>query len=185
MSASIDQYAEVAGQEVVDQLRQLAAPLRGMRVVNVNSARRGGGVAQILERLVPLMGDLGIDARWEVVTGDLAFFQCTKALHNALQGNPVAVSRTMLDAYERTNAHNAEALRDVLEPADVVFVHDPQPAPLLALLPDRKGRWIWRCHVDASHPHRPVWKYLRDFVALYDASVFSLLHGGTDRIMLG
>jgi trehalose synthase len=170
----LDEYAAVAGVDVVEHLRQLAAPLRGMKVVHVNSTRVGGGVAEILDKLVPLTRELDIDASWEVITGEGEFFDCTKGMHNALQGNRVDIAPHLLAAYEQTNAVNAERLRPLLEDADFVFIHDPQPAPLLSHCANRKGKWVWRCHIDASHPYRPVWKYLRNLVAPYDASVFSL-----------
>ncbi len=174
MSHLLEEYARVAGESAVDHLRQLSTPLEGMKVVHVNSTRVGGGVAEILEKLVPLKQELGIDATWEVIEGDAEFYATTKSFHNALQGNRVHISDEELRHYEEINEANAAALRPALEDADVVFIHDPQPAPLLGLMPDRKGIWIWRCHIDVSHPHRPVWRYLRDVVAGYDASIFSL-----------
>jgi len=174
MNALLEAYAEVAGADAVQHLVQLAAPLRGMKVVHVNSTRAGGGVAEILRKLVPLMQALEIDTRWEVITGDARFYQCTKAMHNGLQGQPAPLSDVLLKAYEDANVRTAETLAPVLREADVVFVHDPQPAALIRHLPDRRGKWVWRCHIDASHPQRGVWRYLRDHVAGYDASVFSL-----------
>ncbi len=171
---SIDDYAPVAGEEVIQHLRQLAIPLRGLKVVHVNSTRVGGGVAEILNRLVPLLKELGIDAHWEIVTGEKLFYQCTKNFHNSLQGKTAPVSDSLLMFFEKTNQENAETLRPILEDADLVFIHDPQPLPLLRWCPNRKGRWVWRCHIDLSHPYRPVWKYLRKFVVDYDASIFSL-----------
>lgn len=167
-------YADVAGEDVIDHLRQLAELLKGIRIVHVNSTRLGGGVAEILNKLVPLKQDLGIEVSWEVVTGEAEFYECTKSMHNALQGKRESIPDSLLKVYEETNARNAEQLRPVLEGADMVFIHDPQPLPLLRHFPDRKGKWIWRCHIDVSHPHRPVWKYLRRFAAEYDASIFSL-----------
>lgn len=171
---SIQDYAPVAGQEVIDHLRQLTRPLQGLKVVHVNSTMEGGGVAEILRELVPLKKELGIDVRWEVIHGGERFFECTKSFHNALQGKSVVVPDSMLQAYEKANEENAENLRSVLQEADVVFIHDPQPLPLLRWCPDRKGKWIWRCHIDMSHPFRPIWRYLRQFVLNYDASIFSL-----------
>ena len=170
----LEAYATVAGADVVEHLRQLAAPLKGKRVVHVNSTRLGGGVAEILAKLVPLTRELAIDAVWEVIEGGRAFFECSKTMHNGLQGDRVFLSDEALEVYQRTNADNAERLRDVLEQADFVFIHDPQPAALLQHCPRRRGKWIWRCHIDASHSSRHVWRYLRDIVAPYDASVFSL-----------
>ncbi len=174
MTGGLDRYAETAGPAVLDHLRQLARPLAGMRVVHVNSTRVGGGVAEILDKLVPFMQELGLTASWEVVAGDAAFYDCTKRFHNGLQGQPVEIPPRLLAGYEATNRENAERLAPVLREADFVFVHDPQPAPLLGCVGRGRGHWIWRCHIDVSHPFRPVWRYLRDFVGPYDASVFSL-----------
>ncbi len=174
MSGLLEAYAKAAGEDTISHLRQLSSTLNGMKVVHVNSTREGGGVAEILCRLIPLQQELGFDSRWEVITGDKEFYQCTKGFHNALQGNPVIVPERLLKEFEKTNRENAERMRDALEDADAVFIHDPQPAPLIKYFPNRKGKWIWRCHIDASQPYRPVWNYLRKFVAQYDTSVFSL-----------
>lgn len=174
MMSLLETYEQVAGTDVIAQLRQLAAPLAGAKVVHVNSTRVGGGVAEILTKLIPLTQELGIDTHWEVITGESEFFECTKGMHNTLQGNRIRIGESLLRVYEETNARNAEILQPKLQDADFVFIHDPQPAPLLGYFPSRKGKWVWRCHIDASHPYRPVWKYLHQFVAPYDASIFSL-----------
>ncbi len=173
-STMLDLYEKIVGEAVIGHLRQLAEPLADMKVIHVNSTKNGGGVAEILHQLIPLKRELGIDAKWEVITGDAEFYQCTKRFHNGLQGIPVGISKTLLDNYEKTNERNAEVLREELEDADIVFIHDPQPAALLQFCPDRIGRWIWRCHIDVSKPYRPIWKYLRKYVVNYDASIFSL-----------
>jgi trehalose synthase len=170
----LDQYAAIAGDDVIRHLRQLAEPLNGAKVVHVNSTREGGGVAEILAKLVPFKRELGIDARWEVIEGEEIFFDCTKRFHNALQGLSVDIPRALLKQYEDVNAANAERLAEVLGGADVVFVHDPQPAALIRHFPERRAKWVWRCHIDLSHPQRTTWRYLRSHVSLYDASVFSL-----------
>lgn len=174
MPTILEQYAGIVGEDVVDQLQQLVNPLKGIRVVHVNSTKKGGGVAEILDKLVPLKKELGIDVSWEIIEGNEEFFRCTKGFHNGLQGNRVDIPRSLTKAYEDANRENAEKLRDSLENADIVFIHDPQPAPLLDLCPGRKGKWIWRCHIDVSRPFRPVWKYLQNFIINYDASIFSL-----------
>lgn len=173
-TAMLERYSKIVGWDIIDQLHQLVRTLKGIKVVHVNSTRKGGGVAEILNKLVPLKQELGIDVSWEVIEGDAPFFQCTKNFHNALQGNKINVPQSLLRTYESTNERNAEALRSRLEDADIVFIHDPQPAPLLSFCPNRRGKWIWRCHIDVSRPHRPVWKYIRNFIEQYDASVFSL-----------
>ena len=170
----LEQYAQVAGPEVIDQLRQLGSKVSKARVVHVNSTKKGGGVAEILDRLVPLMQEVGVDAAWDIIDGPEEFYECTKSFHNALQGERVRVGTAHLKAYEEANERAAERLRPLLEPADFVFIHDPQPARLLSLCPNRKGKWIWRCHIDISRPFLPVWKYLRHVLAGYDASIFSL-----------
>jgi trehalose synthase len=170
----LDDYQAVTSTNVVQQLHQLAEPLKGAKVLHVNSTREGGGVAEILHKLIPLKQALGIDAEWEIITGKQLFYQCTKGFHNGLQGVHVNLSDKLLRGYEKTNKENAERLEDKLNEADFVFIHDPQPAPFLKFMPNRKGKWIWRCHIDASRPYRQVWKYLRQWITPYDASIFSL-----------
>ncbi|MGW8161628.1 MAG: glycosyl transferase family 1, partial [Desulfobulbales bacterium] len=167
-------YRDVTSATVIHHLEQLAAPLKGARVLHINSTRKGGGVAEILHKLIPLKQALGIKADWEIITGNQDFYQCTKGFHNALQGMNQTISEKLLENYEKTNRENSERLRAKLQSADFVFIHDPQPAPLLKFTPNRKGKWIWRCHIDASKPFRGVWKYLRQWVYPYDASIFSL-----------
>ena len=174
MSGLLEKYVPIVGAEVIDHLRHLAEPLRGSRVVHVNSTREGGGVAEILSWLIPFKQELGLETSWEVIEGDPEFYQCTKSFHNGLQGAPVAIPPGQLAAYEQTNRDNAERLRGLLSEADFVFIHDPQPAPLFHFCPEHKGKWEWRCHIDLSRPHRAVWKYLRDWVGSYDASIWSL-----------
>jgi len=174
MRDMLAEYAAVAGETVIEHLERLASRLAGKRVVHVNSTKVGGGVAEILQKLIPLSNALGIDTAWEVVTGEPDFYLCTKNFHNALQGMAGGPSPALLAAYERAGEENAARLRPVLEQADFVFIHDPQPAPLLQHCPGRRGKWVWRCHIDVSSPYRPVWKYLRRWVEAYDASIFSL-----------
>ena len=174
MSGLLEKYVPIVGAEVIDHLRHLAEPLRGSRVVHVNSTREGGGVAEILSWLIPFKQELGLETSWEVIEGGPEFYQCTKSFHNGLQGAPVAIPARQLAAYEQTNRDNAERLRGLLSEADFVFIHDPQPAPLFQFCPEHKGKWVWRCHIDLSRPHRAVWKYLRDWVGSYDASIWSL-----------
>ncbi|MDL1970698.1 MAG: glycosyltransferase [Candidatus Desulfofervidaceae bacterium] len=170
----LEDYAQITGRDVIEHLYQLAERLKGIKIVHVNSTREGGGVAEILKNLVPLMQELGIDTHWEIITGEPEFYQCTKNMHNALQGRQVNISEPLIKVYEEINQRNAEVLCKELEEADIVFIHDPQPAALIKFCSNRRGKWIWRCHIDISKPFRPVWKYLKNFIIGYDASIFHL-----------
>src|SRR5262249_12352018 len=140
--------------------------------VHVNSTRTGGGVAEILGWMVPLMQELGLNARWVVISGSADFYRGTKAFHNRLQGVPVALKPSGFDLHSQADRENAEKL-DV--EADTVFIHDPQPIFLPLFTPKGKvGRWIWRCHIDASRPDRSVWKYLERAIPSYQATIFSI-----------
>ncbi len=174
MIPTLNAYIPVVGASVIDQLHRLGERLRGIRVIHVNSTREGGGVAEILNWMVPLMNELGLDASWEVIEGTNAFFGITKGIHNGLQGFPVVMKRQDWETYEDVNRRNLERLRPVLEEADIVVIHDPQPAPLLSMMQKRRGKWIWRAHIDVSKPFRPVWQSLRSYLPGYDASIFSL-----------
>lgn len=201
MTMMLEAYAAVAGEDVIQHLQQLAGLLKGRTVVHVNSTRIGGGVAEILEKLLPLTRELGIDTRWEVITGDSEFYQCTKSMHNAIQGNRVAISDHLLKHFQNVNEQNANQLRSILEDADFVFIHDPQPVAMIKHCHNRKGKWIWRCHIDASNPYRGTWRFLERFVRDYKEFVrenflltrqlreyltlmVSLQHGALDRIEL-
>jgi trehalose synthase len=174
MDRMLADYEAIIGSVATMKLKQLARYLKGATIVHVNSTRQGGGVAEILDWMIPLMRELGLDASWEVIEGNPEFFNTTKAFHNGLQGNEVGFSRHMIETYEETVADNADRLRPILEKADFVIIHDPQPAMLLDLCPNRKGKWIWRCHIDASQPNRRVWNYVRSKVSNYDVSIFSM-----------
>jgi trehalose synthase len=174
VSSLLSRYGAVAGHDVVHHLQQLSERLRGRPIVHVNSTREGGGVAEILAKLVPLMQELGLETHWEVISGPEEFYQCTKSMHNALQGNPVDIGPDLLEAYHEANRAFAREHQDLLSSAGVVLIHDPQPAALRSLVPHREGVWIWRCHIDLSRPHPPVWDFLSQYVDDYDASIFSL-----------
>lgn len=175
MVNTLEQYREIAGSEIIDEIVQMGQVLKGIKIVHVNSTKSGGGVAEILNTMIHLMTSLGIETHWEVINGTPDFFECTKLFHNAIQGQKQAIlNPSLLKIYEQTNITNAEHLRNTLENADVVFIHDPQPASLINSFTNRTNKWVWRCHIDASNPHRGIWKFLRNFVKEYDASIFSL-----------
>jgi trehalose synthase len=167
---SLREYEAVAPRGSIDLLRRLAERVRGRSMLHVNSTRIGGGVAEMLQRYVPLFAELGIEPRWEVLNGSGEFFHVTKAFHNALQGQELIFTDGMLRAYLDTNRSNASRLN--LD-ADLVIIHDPQPAALIDYAA-RRAPWVWRCHIDVAHPQRRAWSFLRDYVGKYDAAIFSL-----------
>lgn len=169
-SVRLDEYIPVIGVPAVEEIRALARRLEGRRVLMVNSTAVGGGVAELLSRLIPLLEDLGIPTRWEILRGGEEFFGVTKRIHNALHGTRVQITEAMLALCREVNAENARAL-DLT--ADLVVIHDPQPLLLIAARRNGAGRWVWRCHVDISRPQADVWAFLRQHVVQYDASVFS------------
>ena len=168
----LDRYEEVVGHQEVQRLRHLASRLEGRKIVHVNSTRTGGGVAEILGWMIPLMKELGLDVSWEVISGPPDFYRVTKTLHNGLQGLPVSFRPRDFDLHHEVDKQNAEKLNLA---ADVVIVHDPQPIFLPEYTPKNQvKRWIWRCHVDASRPNRVVWKHLAGAIARYQATIFSM-----------
>lgn len=165
----IDQYSGISHKGDLILLHKLGEKLNNRSFLHVNSTRAGGGVAEILHRMIPILKDLGIDARWEVIEGDERFFDITKKIHNSLQGNFEDITEDMWQHHYEVNRRNAERLN--LD-ADAVLIHDPQPAPLIEFR--KSGRWIWRCHIDLSHPVKEVCNYLQRYCGKYDASIFSV-----------
>lgn len=170
----LEDYVEPAGPEAVERLREAARPLAGARLLHLNSTAFGGGVAELLLTQVALMEELGISTTWAVLEGSDDYFAVTKAVHNALQGTPLDWAPAMKATYLERIRANAEALDEAF---DFVVVHDPQPAGVLEALEERgrrKGRWIWRCHIDLSAPHPPVWSFFEPLVNRYDAAIFTM-----------
>jgi trehalose synthase len=168
---SLDQYVPLLGAAEIEELHTLARPLEGTVVDMVNSTAVGGGVAEILTRLLPLARELGLDARWHVMEGGPEFYDITKAFHNALHGNAYDVRPRDFDIFLDYNRRNRERL-----PLDgrFVVIHDPQPAAFIeARSPEPKQTWIWRCHIDLSRPSPAVWNFLEPFVSRYDGAIFS------------
>ncbi len=169
MIRELEQYREVAPKGTIDFLHRLSDLVQGKRFLHINAVRYGGGTAEILRRLVPIMKAMGIEARWDVIAGTQEFTDVTRRIADGLQGRPETITEEMYRTYLEVSTRNAKAL-DL--DADLVFIHDPQPA---ALVEHRKGgKWVWRCHLDAGQPHRSVWSLFRRHVLKYDAAVFSL-----------
>ncbi len=166
--AKIEDYIPIVGESVVEDLRLIAVHLRGKRILNVNSTAVGGGVAEILNRMVPLLRELGLDVHWDVIKGGEEFFEVTKKFHNALHGGRVDIGEKDFEIFMETSRSNLEQMEIS---GDIIFIHDPQPIVLVRKRTDNK--WIWRCHIDLSEPKKKVWRFLKEFVVQYDAAVFS------------
>ncbi|MCK5082160.1 MAG: glycosyltransferase [Candidatus Omnitrophica bacterium] len=163
-------YRDIAPSGIVDLGHRISERLKGKTLLHVNSTRWGGGVAEMLHRLVPLFQDLGVDTQWDVIEGSPEFYQVTKAFHNALQGQAQVITSEMYDAYLKINKKNG---RKMDLNADMVIIHDPQPAPLI-YKKKKQSKWLWRCHIDASRPQRNVWNFLKSYVSKYDGAILSL-----------
>lgn len=165
----IDDYIPIVGAPTVEELRLLGRRLSGITVQNINSTAVGGGVAEILTRLVPLLQQLGVNTRWDVIKGNERFFQITKKFHNSLHGVPVSIAPEDYEEFLRVNRDNASGMAF----GDIVCVHDPQPVALIERRRETGARWIWRCHIDFSAPDPAVWHFLRGYVREYNAVVVS------------
>lgn len=164
----IKEYVPIVGQAAIDDLHLLADKLKSVIVQHINSTSVGGGVAEILTRMVPLLKELGVDTRWDLIKGGSQFFEVTKKFHNALHGKEQNITRREFDIFVETSRQNIE---EVQITGNIVFVHDPQP---IALVQKRAhNKWIWRCHVDVSDPQEKVWSFLKEYIIQYDAAVFS------------
>jgi trehalose synthase len=168
---SLADYATIATRGLMDDIRRLAAMIEGKRVLHLSATAFGGGVAEINYALVPLMRDAGLDVEWRIIRGADEFFNATKTIHNALQGNPQGLTPPQEEAYRRYNAINARELGDDY---DFIIIHDPQPALVIDHFPDSTARWIWRCHIDLSIPNEGVLELLLPSLGRYDATIFHM-----------
>jgi trehalose synthase len=173
-------YAPIVGEEVIESIRQLAEPLKDARVVHINATAFGGGVAEMLVTLVPLMRDVGLDAEWQIIEGKDEFFSVTKACHNGLQGMDVPFTDEMKEIWQRYNKMNADKFEGEY---DFVVVHDPQPAGLFHYArhtapgkpaPAPGEHWIWRCHIDSSHSNPVYWDFFASYISEYEAGIYTL-----------
>lgn len=168
---SLDAYRGVAPESILDRLPELAAELRGLRVLHLNATPYGGGVSELLRSVVPVLNDLGLVAEWKVISGDESFFSVTKAIHNGLQGAERSLTDSERATYAAASERNAALLEEVY---DVIVVHDPQPAAILPFHGKDRSRWIWRCHIDTAGPNSDVWTFLRSYLHDYDAAIFTM-----------
>lgn len=163
-------YEGIIKEGQIELLQCLGEKLKGKSVTHVNSTSFGGGVAEILQSLVPLMRDVGLDTHWEVIKGDFDFFSVTKKIHNALQGMNTPLTKEDEHLYLEYNKMNSEL--SILD-SDIIMIHDAQPAALIQFYPNKNNKWIWRCHVDLSTPNLAVWQFLEPYISRYDAAVFT------------
>jgi len=168
--AKLDAYREIVGDDIIEELYLLSKRLSGKVIQNINSTSVGGGVAEILNNIVPLLKDLGVDARWDVIKGDERFFQITKKMHNALHAVREKFTQSSFDYFLKVNKQNTKELEFY---GDVIFVHDPQPVALVECKKKFGGKWAWRCHIDFSDPDKKLWFFLQKFIEHYDCAVFS------------
>jgi len=168
---SLDAYQGVVPDPILERLREQARVLRGARILHVNATSYGGGVSELLRSAVPLLRDVGLAVDWKVIGGHRDFFVATKALHNALQGSSETITDAERAAYLDCTHENAGLLDGSY---DFVIIHDPQPAALLSVHDKGDARWVWRCHIDTSEPNPDAWRFLRPFLAAFDAAVFTM-----------
>ncbi len=164
----LEDYIPIVGQAVVDDLMIVAEKLKGKVIQNINSTAVGGGVAEILNRMVPILSQMGVDARWDVIKGGDEFFAVTKKFHNALHGRPEEITDRDFEIFLDYSRRHIEELNIY---GEIVFVHDPQP--IILVEKKSSNKWIWRCHIDISSPDQKVWNFLKNYVDKYDAAVFS------------
>jgi trehalose synthase len=167
----LSDYASLVGRTLVDEIRDRASRLSGKRVLHLSATAFGGGVSEILYTLVPLMVDVGLECEWHVIYGREEFFNATKIMHNALQGNPQDLTEEQWTTWRHYNEINARELSDGW---DVCIVHDPQPAAMCSLVPAKARNWVWRCHIDLSTPNATTLDRLRPYIDVYPGAVFHM-----------
>jgi trehalose synthase len=170
-SKTLADYTHLVGRDLIEEIRVLAEPLKGARVVHVSATAFGGGVSEILYTLVPLMKDVGLEVEWQVIYGREEFFNATKLMHNALQGSPEDLTSEQWDTWRNYNEMNA---RELVGGWDVALIHDPQPAALHSLVPEKARGWVWRCHIDMSSPNPGTIKRLLPYICEYPQSLFHM-----------
>lgn len=167
----LEKYINLLGSEEINKLRDKAKKYRGKEILNVNATKFGGGVAEILHNMIPLMEELEIKARWEVFTAPESFFEISKKMHNALQGNmEIHFTNEEISTY----ISQAKSTYEQIQPkADFIIIHDPQPCPVIKFAKKEKDKWIWRCHIDTSNPNPQAWDLISKYLPFYDALIFT------------
>jgi trehalose synthase len=167
---NINNYIDIVGKEIIDGLFIISEKLEGKMIQHINSTSVGGGVAEILTRMIPLLKQLNVESRWDVIKGDEKFYAITKAFHNALHGVPTKFKKEEFEYFVEVNMHNSN---EMIFDGDLIFVHDPQPICLVEKKIKSKKKWAWRCHIDFTNPQNDVMTFLEKYIEQYDCSVFS------------
>lgn len=167
----IECYEKSVNKKTLERLREIAVPLKGLRVLHINATPYGGGVAEILRSEIPLLRDLGIQADWKIITGEKDFFEVTKKMHNGLQGASSNLTDEEQDLYLKFSEENARKLDDDY---DLIVVHDPQPLAIPYYYDRSLPKWLWRCHIDTSEPNPQIWDFLKKYMQGYSAAVFTM-----------
>jgi trehalose synthase len=170
-STQVENFRSLVGDALIDELVGLAKDLQDVRICHINATPFGGGVAELLSRMIPIQESMRMKVDWRIIHGDQEFFSITKDFHNAIQGKQFHLKDKVKSLYNRQNQRSASLLESEY---DVFVVHDPQPAALLHFKGKHAGKWIWRCHVDSSQPNQEVWSFLQPYIEAYDATVFTM-----------
>ena len=178
---SLNDYVDIIGKEEIESIKKLALPLKGKKVVHINATSLGGGVAEILSALVPLMKDVGIEAEWQVIKGSDDFFNVTKSMHNGLQGMDAPFTKKMKEIFLKNNQLNEKLFEGEY---DFIVIHDPQPVAILNYRQEKKGKWIWRFHIDPTSAQEKIWQFIRPFIEKHDAAIFTLKEYVKDDLKL-
>lgn len=170
-SSILEAYYPLVGKQIIDSIREKAKNFENKSILHINATKFGGGVAEILNNMIPMMKELKIDAHWEVFSAPENFFEISKKMHNALQGN---MSINFTEDEISTYIEQAKSTYEQIHPdGDFVIIHDPQPCPVIKFAHERKGKWIWRCHIDTSEPNPQAWKLISQYLPSYDALIFT------------
>ena len=170
---NLGDYSTIVGRTLAEEIRTLAEPLKGRRMLHLSATAFGGGVAEIQYTLVPLLNDAGIETEWRVIHGRDEFFDVTKTIHNALQGDPRGLTTEQQEIFTQYNRLNADDLPDADE-WDMIVVHDPQPVAMRGMIETTRPKWVWRCHIDLSEPNHQVLDFLLPSIVQYDAKIFHM-----------
>ncbi|HER24528.1 MAG TPA: glycosyltransferase [Candidatus Atribacteria bacterium] len=168
---SINDYINITGKEEIESIKKLALPLQGKKIVHINNTSLSGSVAEILSTLVPLMKDVGMEVEWQLIKGSDDFFNVTKSMHNGLQGMDIPFTKEMKEIFLKNNQLNEKLFEGQY---DFVVIHDIQPMAILNYRKEKKGKWIWRSHIDPTNAQKKIWEFTKRLIEKHDAAIFTL-----------